>query len=62
LGPAASAAEPGLIRVSDTTPEKVGDLAAANGITLHELVAEGIHQSLEEVFLELTRDAEAESP
>ena len=46
LGPAATTAEPGLIRVSDTTPEKVGDLAAANGIKLNELVAEGIHHSL----------------
>jgi ABC-2 type transport system ATP-binding protein len=60
LGPAATTVEQGLIKVVDSTPESVGDLAAANGITLHELVAEGVHQSLEEVFLELTRDAEAE--
>jgi ABC-2 type transport system ATP-binding protein len=60
LGPTATISEPGLIRVPDSTPERVGEIAAANGITLHELVAEGAHQSLEEVFLELTRDAEAE--
>jgi ABC-2 type transport system ATP-binding protein len=33
-------------------PERVGDLAAANGIALHELVAES--GTLEEAFLELT--------
>ena len=61
LGPAATAVEPGLIRVSESSPESVGDLAAANGITLHELVAESVHPSLEEVFLELTRDTDADA-
>jgi len=37
---------------ADTTPERVGELAAANGIVLHELVAEA--GTLEEAFLELT--------
>ena len=37
---------------ADTSPERIGELAAANGIVLHELVAEA--GSLEEVFLELT--------
>ncbi len=36
----------------DLTPERVGDLAAANGIVLHELTVE--RATLEEVFLELT--------
>ena len=37
---------------ADTSPERIGELAAANGIVLHELVAEA--GSLEEAFLELT--------
>jgi ABC-2 type transport system ATP-binding protein len=37
---------------ADLPPERIGELAAANGIVLHELVAEGA--TLEEVFLELT--------
>jgi ABC-2 type transport system ATP-binding protein len=36
----------------DFLPERVGELAAANGIVLHELTVE--HATLEEVFLELT--------
>jgi len=38
--------------VVDAPPERVGELAAANGVVLHELVAESA--TLEEVFLELT--------
>lgn len=38
--------------VADFPPERIGDLAAANGIVLHELAVE--HATLEEVFLELT--------
>ena len=37
---------------ADTSPERIGELAAANGIVLHELVAEA--GTLEEAFLELT--------
>jgi ABC-2 type transport system ATP-binding protein len=37
-------------------PERVGEVAAERGIPLHELV--GVESSLEEVFLELTRDDE----
>ena len=36
----------------DGAPERIGELAAANGIVLHELAAE--RATLEEVFLELT--------
>jgi ABC-2 type transport system ATP-binding protein len=36
----------------DLEPERVGELAAANGIVLHELTAE--RATLEEVFMELT--------
>jgi ABC-2 type transport system ATP-binding protein len=35
-------------------PERIGELAAANGVVLHELCAE--RATLEEVFLELTGD------
>jgi ABC-2 type transport system ATP-binding protein len=42
-------------RILTTAPaERVGELAAANGIVLHELTAEAI--SLEEAFLELTAE------
>jgi ABC-2 type transport system ATP-binding protein len=37
---------------ADLAPERIGELAAANGVVLHELVVE--HATLEEVFLELT--------
>ena len=47
-----SSSDGDLLSVADTTTAKVGDLAAANGIVLHELVAET--SSLEEAFLELT--------
>ncbi len=41
----------------DGSSERIGELAAANGIVLHELAAE--ETSLEEVFLELTGGEEA---
>jgi ABC-2 type transport system ATP-binding protein len=44
--------EDGALGVTDGTPERVGELAAANNIVLHELVAE--RATLEEAFLELT--------
>jgi ABC-2 type transport system ATP-binding protein len=37
---------------ADLPPERIGEVAAANGIVLHELVVE--RATLEEVFLELT--------
>ena len=40
----------------DTTNERVGDVAFAAGVPVHELVTEG--SSLEEVFLELTSEAQ----
>jgi ABC-2 type transport system ATP-binding protein len=45
----------GQLTVSGSTPEKVGELAAGGGIVLHELVGAG-DSSLEDVFLEMTRD------
>jgi ABC-2 type transport system ATP-binding protein len=38
--------------VADVPPERIGEIAAANGIVLHELAVE--RATLEEVFLELT--------
>jgi ABC-2 type transport system ATP-binding protein len=38
-------------------PERVGEIAAANGVVLHELTVE--RATLEEVFLELTGDEES---
>jgi ABC-2 type transport system ATP-binding protein len=51
-GMSAIALENGTLGVTDGTPERVGELAAANNIVLHELVAE--KATLEEAFLELT--------
>jgi ABC-2 type transport system ATP-binding protein len=50
-GVAAAEVGDGSLRVS-ARPERVGEVAAAGGIVLHELRGEGA--SLEEVFLELT--------
>jgi ABC-2 type transport system ATP-binding protein len=45
----------GALRITGTTGDAVGELARANGLTLQELSA---HQaSLEETYMELTRDA-----
>jgi ABC-2 type transport system ATP-binding protein len=61
IGATATEIEPGLLRIRDSSPERLGDLAAAHGITLHELVAERADSSLEEIFLELTRESEPEA-
>jgi len=42
--------------VNGTTTERVGEIAFAAGVPVHELVADG--SSLEEIFLELTTDAQ----
>jgi ABC-2 type transport system ATP-binding protein len=46
--------EPGLIEVSGLTAEQIGDAAADNSLRLHELTP--LRASLEEAFMELTRD------
>jgi ABC-2 type transport system ATP-binding protein len=51
-GMSAVVLDDGAIGVVDGTPERVGELAAANSVVLHELVAE--KATLEEAFLELT--------
>jgi ABC-2 type transport system ATP-binding protein len=47
-----TSSEGDLLLVGDGSAERIGELAAANGIVLHELAAE--KTSLEEAFLELT--------
>ncbi len=44
----------GLIEIDGLTAEQVGDLAAGNSIALHELTP--VQASLEEAFMELTRE------
>jgi ABC-2 type transport system ATP-binding protein len=46
--------EPGLIEVSGLNAEQIGDAAADHGVRLHELTP--VQASLEEAFMELTRD------
>ena len=48
------ALEPGILEITGLTAEQIGDTAAANGVTLHELTPQ--QASLEEAFMELTRD------
>jgi ABC-2 type transport system ATP-binding protein len=51
-GLSVKSSEGNMLVVGEGTAEQVGELAAANGIVLHELAAE--KSSLEEAFLELT--------
>jgi len=46
--------EPGVLEVAGLTAEQIGEAAAEHGITLHELTP--VQASLEEAFMELTRD------
>jgi ABC-2 type transport system ATP-binding protein len=56
LGPEVSvtSSSAGLLEVSGLTAEAIGEIAAANGVTLHELTPQ--QASLEEAFMELTRE------
>ena len=46
---------PGRLDVIGLTSDRIGDIAAANAIAIHELVPH--HASLEEAFMDLTRDS-----
>jgi ABC-2 type transport system ATP-binding protein len=46
--------EPSVLEVSGLGPEQIGEIAARNGVVLHELTP--MEASLEEAFMELTRD------
>jgi ABC-2 type transport system ATP-binding protein len=48
------ALEPGLIEVHGLTAQRIGEAAAQHGIVLHELTPQQV--SLEEAFMDLTRD------
>jgi len=52
-----ASSEGDLLTVSDAATARVGEIAAAKGIVLHELVAESA--SLEQAFLELTSPGES---
>jgi ABC-2 type transport system ATP-binding protein len=56
LGPdvSVSSSDPGVLEITGLTAAQVGDTAAANGIVLHELTP--MQASLEEAFMELTRE------
>jgi ABC-2 type transport system ATP-binding protein len=54
-GVTVSSAAEGELRVRGSAPERIGDLARAHGIAVHELVTETA--TLEEAFMELTADA-----
>jgi ABC-2 type transport system ATP-binding protein len=56
LGPdvSVSSSQPELLEVTGLGAREIGDLAAQNGITLHELTP--LQASLEEAFMELTRE------
>ena len=56
LGPDVTVAsnETGVLEISGASPEMIGEIAAANGIVLHELTP--MQASLEDAFMELTRD------
>jgi ABC-2 type transport system ATP-binding protein len=56
LGPdvTVTSVEPGLLEISGLTAEQIGEAAAAHGIVLHELTP--LQASLEEAFMELTRE------
>jgi len=47
--------EPGVLEIDGLTTETIGERAAAHGLTLHELSSR--HASLEDAFMELTRDS-----
>ena len=47
--------EPGVLDIDGVAAARVGDVAAEHGLTLHELT--NVEASLEQAFMELTRDA-----
>jgi ABC-2 type transport system ATP-binding protein len=56
LGPqvTVTSSEPNLLEIEGLPPERVGEIAAANQIVLHELTP--TQASLEEAFMELTKE------
>jgi ABC-2 type transport system ATP-binding protein len=58
-GATAAVDSPGVLTVRDSSMERIGELAAANGVVLHELSSDSA--TLEDVFLELTGSDRAET-
>ena len=56
LGPGISVSSeaPGALAIEGLTSAQIGDVAARNGVVLHELIPEKV--SLEDAFMDLTRD------
>jgi ABC-2 type transport system ATP-binding protein len=54
-GGTSTSSTPGELIVTGVSTDEVGDLASANGITVHELSLQ--QASLEEAFMELTHDS-----
>ncbi|HEU5353796.1 MAG TPA: ABC transporter ATP-binding protein [Actinocrinis sp.] len=54
-GAQVEAAEGGMLAVTGATQERIGDVAAAHGLAIHELRAD--RASLEEAFMELTEES-----
>jgi ABC-2 type transport system ATP-binding protein len=54
-GVSISSTERGVLEVTGRSPAEIGDLALAAGIAVHELTT--VQASLEEAFMELTKDA-----
>jgi ABC-2 type transport system ATP-binding protein len=54
-GATVTSAEPGLLRVTGLAAERIGDLALGHGLVVHELTPQ--RASLEQAYMELTRDA-----
>ena len=54
-GAQVEAADHGMLAVTGATQERIGDLAAAHGLAIHEMRAD--RASLEEAFMELTEDS-----
>jgi ABC-2 type transport system ATP-binding protein len=54
-GASATAPAPGVLDITGASTDLVGDVAAAHGITIHELALQQV--TLEEAFMELTHDS-----
>jgi ABC-2 type transport system ATP-binding protein len=54
-GATVTSAEPGVLRVTGVAAERIGDLALCNGLPVYEISPQ--RASLEQAYMELTRDA-----
>ena len=54
-GVSITSVEPGVLDIEGVPAARVGDVAAEHGLTLHELTT--VEASLEQAFMELTRDS-----